>query len=432
MGDNVKSDYEFIKEQIIIKKRSKLKKRLLRIGISLISAVMFGLIAAVTFVLAEPNIYKLINKEDRNKPQISLPTSSNDIQSSDITSIPEYSESALTQEIIPETVIQRIDADLRDLRDMHYELRKMAYKVNKAIVKVNSTFLVEDWFNNIVERTVSTTGLIVTETPTNFYILVSLDRVKGADRIKLKFFDTVYVNAWLIDYEEEINIAIITVYKDEIPSIYLSGLDTAILGENYSLVVGNPVVALGSPNGNPESMDFGIITGEGSSVAVTDNILKLFNTNMADNPDSDGLIVNIRGEVIGLITRTLKYDQNKYINTAISIEYIKPYIIQMINQNDRLYFGIKAKDMTEDAKQAHNVTHGIYVDDVLADSPAFKGNIRNGDIILNVDGNKIINTNYFYKTISRYKVGSELNVKVKRTSSGQIMDLNVTLEIRQN
>lgn len=434
MGDNAKSDYEFIKEQIIVKKRNKLKKRLLRISISFASAVMFGLIAAVTFVLAEPTIYKLIYKENRSKPQISLPTTTTDIQNADITTIPEYSEGALTKEVIPETVIQRIDADLSDLRDMHYELRKMAYKVNKAIVKVNSTFLVEDWFNNTVEKTVSTTGLIITETPTNFYILVSLDRVKGADRIKLKFFDTVYVNAWLIDYEEEINIAIITVYKEEIPSIYLSGLDTAILGENYSLVVGNPVVALGSPNGYPNSMGFGIITSEGSSVAITDNILKLFNTDIADNPDSDGVIVNTRGEVIGLITRTLKYDQNKNNNTAISIEYIKPYIVQMINQNERLYFGIRAKDMTEDAKQAHNVTHGIYVDDVIADSPAFKGNIKNGDIILNVDGNKIINTNYFYKTISRYKIGSELKVKIKRTavSSEQIMDMVVTLDIRQH
>jgi len=432
MGDIAKSDYEFIKEQVIEKRWRKIKKRLQRFVIRLLSAVLFGLMAAVTFVLAEPTIYRLVHKDGRSKSQITLPTASDDIQVAEVSGVPEYSDQTTTREIIPETVIQKIDANLSDYKDMYYELRKLAYKVNKSIVKVTSSFMVEDWFNNQVEKTVYTPGLIVAETQDEYYILVSLDRVRNADKIRLKFFDTVYVDARMVDYENEINLAVIAVNKEDIPSIYLSGLDTAILSENYSPVVGYPIIALGAPNGHHNSMGLGIITSEGSSVAITDNILKLFNTDIEDNPDGEGVIVNMRGEIIGWITRTLKQDQNSNINTAISVDQIRPYILRMVNQHDRIYFGIKAKDMTEDAKQAHKVGNGIYVDEVYADSPALKANIKNGDIILMINGQNIINTSSFYRLISQYEAGTELTVRVKRTNGGpdKLMDLTVVLSTK--
>ena len=432
MGDIAKSDYEFIKEQVIEKRWRKIKKRLMRFAMRLFSAVLFGLIAAVTFVLAEPTIYRIVHKDGRSKSQITLPTASDDIQVAEVSGVPEYSDQTTTREIIPETVIQKIDANLSDYKDMYYELRKVAYKVNKSIVKVTSSFMVEDWFSNQVEKTVYTPGLIVAETQAEYYILVSLDRVRNADKIRLKFFDTVYVDAWMVDYENEINLAVIAVNKEDIPPIYLSGLDTAILSEYYSPVVGYPIIALGAPNGYHNSMGLGIITSEGSSVAITDNILKLFNTDIEDNPDGEGVIVNMRGEVIGWITRTLKQDQNSNISTAISVDQIRPYILRMVNQNDRIYFGIKAKDMTEDAKQTHKVGNGIYVEEVFADSPALKADIKNGDIILTINGQNVINTSSFYRMISQYGVGSELIVKIKRTNGGpdKQMDLTVVLSTK--
>ncbi|NLC20109.1 MAG: serine protease [Clostridiales bacterium] len=432
MGDIAKSDYEFIKEQVIEKRWRKIKKRLMRFAMRLFSAVLFGLIAAVTFVLAEPTIYRIVHKDGRSKSQITLPTASGDVQVAEISEVPEYSDQATSKGVIPETVIQKIDANLSDYKDMYYELRKVAYKVNKSIVKVTSSFMVEDWFSNQVEKTVYTPGLIVAETQAEYYILVSLDRVRNADKIRLKFFDTVYVDAWMVDYENEINLAVIAVNKEDIPPIYLSGLDTAILSEYYSPVVGYPIIALGAPNGYHNSMGLGIITSEGSSVAITDNILKLFNTDIEDNPDGEGVIVNMRGEVIGWITRTLKQDQNSNISTAISVDQIRPYILRMVNQNDRIYFGIKAKDMTEDAKQTHKVGNGIYVEEVFADSPALKADIKNGDIILTINGQNVINTSSFYRMISQYGVGSELIVKIKRTNGGpdKQMDLTVVLSTK--
>lgn len=433
MGNIAKSDYEFIKEQVVEKRWRKIRKRLLRFTLKLITAVIFGLVAAVTFALSEPTIYRLIHKEDRSKSPITLPASLGDTQaadiSEDISEVEGYNDTEAAKEIMPETVIQKIDANLSDFKEMYYELRKVAYKVNKSIVKVTGSYIVEDWFNNQVEKTVYTPGLIVAETQAEYYILVNLDRIRNADKIRLKFFDTVFVDAWLVDYESELNLAVIAVKKEEIPSIYLSGLDTAILSENYTAVVGYPIIALGAPNGYHNSMGLGIITSEGSNVAITDNILRLFNTDIEDNPDGEGVIVNMRGEVIGWITRTLKQDQNSNINTVISVDQIRSYILQMVNKDDRIYFGIKAKDMTEDAKQAHEVRNGIYVDEVFADSPALKGNIKNGDIILMVNGQNVISTNNFYKLISQYEAGTELTVKVKRTNGSPSPDKTVDLKV---
>jgi Trypsin-like serine proteases, typically periplasmic, contain C-terminal PDZ domain len=137
-------------------------------------------------------------------------------------------------------------------------------------------------------------------------LLVSLDRVKDASSIKIELNDDVAVDAVLQDYETELNLAVIAVNIADIPVKFLDSLAVARLGESYSVMVGSPIIALGNPNGYPLSIDIGIITSKGRTVSITDNELDLFHTNMVFNDESDGVIVNLEGEVIGLISRTLK------------------------------------------------------------------------------------------------------------------------------
>lgn len=431
--DNLENkDFEFIKEQVIEKKRKKIKRRLLPVLMTVALAILFGLIAAITFVIAEPRLYKFLHKEENTKTPVTFPTQSPDPEETNTTNNPDSEEPSVTPTQAPaeetintDPVIQKIDASLDDFLGMYNEIHKIAYEANKSQVYITSTFTVQDLFNNTVEKTVNTSGLIVANNNSDYLILASLNCVQDADSVKIKFSDTVYIDAVLQDYETELNLAILAVAIDDIPKIYLNGLQVSELGVSYAITVGTPVIALGNPNGHIGSMDIGIITSKGSWANVTDNKIELFNTNMDSNAYSDGVIVDMTGKIIGIITRTLRDDVDKEISTAIGISEIIPIIEQMSNKEPRIYFGIKADDMTEPAKKEHNIENGIYVNEVQTDSPAFEAGLKNGDIILSVNDQTILNTNNFYSTISGLKAEQKVTVKIQRATGSSEREMEL-------
>lgn len=440
MSDNEKDNknFEFIKEQVIEKKHKKLRKRLIPLLMTIVLAIIFGMIASVTFAVAEPKIYKLLHKEEDTKTPVTFPTQYPE-DSEDTTDSTEQTETDNSQttddteeETVkePDTVIveQSIDADVEDFVSMYDDIKKTMFDVEKSLVNVTSTSTAKDWlFDTLVDKTTETTGVVIANTNEELLVLVSLDRIKGANSIKIKFSDTEMADAIIQDYETDLNLAVIAVALEDIPQIYLNSIKPATLGESYTITVGSPILALGSPNGHPGSIDIGIISSLNNYVYITDNKLDLFNTDIDANDNSDGIIVNMSGEVIGLITRTLKDDLSKGVSTVIGISKIKPIIESLANKEPRVYFGVTTEDMTADAMLEHQITNGIYVNEVQADSPAFDAGISNGDIILEVNKQPILNTNYFNSIISEHQPGEGITVKLKRTVGSSEKEMDVTI-----
>lgn len=412
--------FEFIKEQVIEKRHKKVRKLLFPTITTVGFAVLFGVTAAVTYSVAQPFFHKVLHKEDRTATPVCFPTECpQDVSGGNkakVTATP-------TKE--PVIVEKQIEASTADYLSMNEDIRKIADNVNKSIVNITSTFEVEDWFGKTVDRTVSTTGVIVFNNSKDFLVLVSLDRIKDAKKIEVVFADGVSVEADLQDYESEMNLALIAVPIDDIPSDYKNILQTATLGESFTISVGSPVIALGSPNGHAGSMEFGTITSKGSSVSITDDRLDLFNTDIEDNNSSDGIIVNLKGEVIGVITRTLKENINSVLNTVIGINQLKPIITAMGNKEPRVYFGVKTDDMTSDTKSEYDITNGIYVNDVQVKSPAFKAGMQSGDIILEVNEVSVTSSSDFYNLISNYQPDDKIKVKILRKNGSKQKNINL-------
>lgn len=445
MSENEKDNknFEFIKEQVLVKKRKKAKKILLTLITTVFMAIMFGLIAAVTFVIAEPKFYKHFHKEEDTRTPVDFPTEKIDnpiisstpvSQDSDTTEV-NKSDPVTEPDIEPVTepneepdtvyVKELIEADLKDFLNINGEIRKLSYELNKSVVDITSTFAVKDWLGETVEKRVSTTGVVIYNNNQELLILASLDRVKDAKSLKIDITKTISVDAVLHDYESELNLAIIAVTIEDIPENYLNSVQVATLGESSSLTVGNPIMALGNPDGNPRSLEIGYVTSRSGWANITDNRLDLFNVDVHCNSNSDGIIVNFEGEIVGIITRTLKDNVNSNLCTAIGISKALPIIKNMGNKKPRIYFGIMADDMTELTKKEYDISNGIYVNEVLANSPAFKAELQNGDIILEVNEHSILNTNDFYNTISEYKAGDTIRVKIKRTSGTTAGEMNL-------
>jgi serine protease Do len=427
-NDKDNKEYEFIKEQVIEKKRKKIKRFLFPTITNVGFAILFGATAALTFVILEPKLSKYLQHEEEPITPVCFPTEYPQEPDVEDTNTPVVTPD--TAEPTPVIVEQSIAADIDDYLSMNDDIRKAAHEFSGSIVEISSSFSVEDWFGKSVDKETSTTGVIVYNNTKELLIMVSLDRVKDADSIKIVLSDDTMVEAILQDYVSEINLAVIAVAIKDIPEYYMSTLKPATLGESYTVSVGSPILALGNPNGYSNSMEIGIVTSKGSIASITDDNLELFNTSITDNENSDGIIVNMKGKVIGLITRTLKEENNEEINTVIGISSLKSILEVMGNKGPHLYFGVKMQDMTDTAKTEYDIGNGIYVNDVLSDSPAFDAGIQKGDIILEIDQLPILDSGNFNNVISEYQPGDKLDVKIMRINGSKTSEINLYVTLQ--
>jgi len=445
-------EFSFIQEQITSKKKGKLKKMLYSVAWTMVLACIFGVAAGVVFCVSEPSISKFLGKQ-QDKKTVQFPTiTSEDVGSNTQDSLSptpsgtetmeeqssddgkncnDTSEAENEVDPQPTTVVieQDIKADLTDFTSMYADLRTIASEVNNSIVTVNSINSGLNYFASEYEETMITTGLVVANNEADLLILVSWDKIKETTDIQVTLSDSLQLDARLQDYDSDLNLAVIAVSLEDIPQSYLSNIKTATLGESYSLIVGTPIMALGCPNGYTGSMEIGIITSKNHSVYVTDNKIDLFNTDINYNENSDGVIVNLNGEVMGIITHQLKDDLNTEVNTVIGITKIKKLIESLVNHTDRIYFGIKGADMTNAALNKDEIIKGIYVTEVETDSPALEGGLQSGDIITAMNGTPIISVNSFNSLLSVCEPKASVKITIQRSTKNTYkkMDFNVIL-----
>jgi S1-C subfamily serine protease len=428
------SEYLFIQEQISSKRRSRKVRMLLSLLWTIILACVFALVAAVVFYLANPFIVKLLG-DGTDKKTVEFPTLTPDDEGKatasgtptpSVTPTPTPSDK---EDDKKETVYvtTHVAADIKDLASIYGEIRGIASGVNKSIVNIINVSSKVDELNENENYDVSraTTGLIIANNEVDILILATYDKLQ--DKLRLQLNNDLSVKARLQDFDEDLNLAVIAVSLEDIPDTMKENLEVAKLGESYSLTVGTPVIALGSPNGYVGSMELGIISSKDSSIYITDNKIDLFNTDINYNEKSDGVIVNMSGEVIGIITSKLKDEQNQNVNTVIGISKIKKSIQSMVNQTERSYFGIKCGDMSEKELKKENLEYGICVTEVEGNSPALEGGLQSGDMIIAINDVAISSVAVFNNTITSLKPKDTVEVTIQRKIKDEPKEMKLSV-----
>jgi len=251
---------------------------------------------------------------------------------------------------------------------------------------------------------------------------------------------TVYLNDGS-KYKAKV-VAVHPVDDSAIIKINAKNLPYLKLGDSDKIKLGQTVIAIGNALGEfQNTVSVGVISGIRRNITATDETGRierlegLIQTDAAINPgNSGGPLINLRGEVIGINTAIARGAEN--IGFAIPVNRLKNMIYEISTKGkiEVPFLGIRYLIITEEIKKQFNLPfeYGVYVysDDpkkpaVIPNSPAEQYGIKEKDIILEVDGQKITPQNTLSQIIRSKNVGEEINLKIYR--NGDFIYLKVKL-----
>ena len=232
--------------------------------------------------------------------------------------------------------------------------------------------------------------------------------------------DSVY-EAKIVGKDSQTDLAVLKIDK--------SGLTAAEFADSNQAVVGEFVMAVGSPLGLDTTVTTGIISAVNREVESDGNTFVCIQTDAAINSgNSGGALVNSEGKVIGINTLKLSGTGVEGIGFAIPINSTLDIIDDLIEHNKviRPYIGITGQDLDEETAKKNDLVVGIYVRDVEMFSPAEKAGFKIGDVIIKADGKDITTMDELNDIKNSHQVGDTMTITVNR--DGEEKELSIKLE----
>jgi len=253
------------------------------------------------------------------------------------------------------------------------------------------------------------------------YIVTNNHVVGGADKVEVRLSDGRGFPATIVGTDPKSDVAIIKINKTGLPAIKI--------GDSSKLRIGSFVLAVGNPFGLEETVTMGIVSALGrSGLGITD-YENFIQTDAAINPgNSGGALVNMKGELVGINTAILsRSGGNVGIGFAIPIDLVMGIkkSIDKYGKVVRGWLGVSVQEVTPEIAQSLGLStaKGALVSEVIKDSPAEKGGMKRGDVIVAIDGKPVQNTASMRFTISEVMPGTPVKVKVLRDGKEKVVSV---------
>lgn len=274
----------------------------------------------------------------------------------------------------------------------------------------------------------SGSGVIITN---DGYIVTNNHVIDRANQIEVTLNDKRTFDAKVVGTDPNTDLALIKIDADNLPIIPF--------GNSNSLKVGEWVLAIGNPFNLTSTVTAGIVSAKARNINIINSKMRIesfIQTDAAVNPgNSGGALVNTKGQLVGINT-AIASQTGSYAGYAFAIptSIVKKVVsdLRQYGVVQRAVLGVEIADITAKlAKEKDLKTlEGAYVANVNPGSAAEKAGIKEGDVIINVNGVNVKSVAELQEQIGRYKPGDKISVTVMRKNEKLKFD-NVELKNAQ-
>ena len=415
------NEKKFMREKIV---KPQVSKRQIagRIFWLIICAVIFGVVAAVTFVVSRPMAEKYFGKGP-GPETIPITIERDDEPGSTAAAMETMAETAPPEsqsEAERKELEQIVKGEMEnfpwttDQADaLNQVFREISQDADKSIVTVSSVKHQVDWFDNPVESTGQYAGIILAVNSSEVVILTGTAALEGADSLRVVFGDGSTAAGTVKQRDRMNRLAILSVMSHELPEATRKWIAAAELGNSYTVRTGDMVVAVGSPAGQVHSVMRGTVAHVAKNVQAVDGQTRLLYIDFNCDTERGTFFLNLSGQLIGWATDVFGDDERPGVTMVMPVSEYKGSLQKLSNGIPIPYLGIKGQEVSE-AMQEEGIPKGIYIIESIADGPAYLAGIKNGDILTKIRGEEISSIRDFQSCLENMEAGAEITVVIGR------------------
>ena len=403
--------YSFLKETIKPKpiSREKLLKEFVRIAIY---GVILGAFACVGFFALKPWAQDWF----RGTP--------------DTVSIPEDEEPDAEEEEETEPVQQTDPVlDAQSGEEIMTSMYDLAEEGQKGIVSVDRAVAADQPGAETGGSSQSVTGVITADNGQELLILADNSICSDAQSWTVTFADGSSYTASLKKQDRNTGLAVFSVPRSDISSATWSAVKVAVLGNSNLMKQGDMVMALGNMFGYADGVGYGVISSGSYTESFYDGECDVIATDIAAADGGTGALLNMNGEVIGLISADIWADKGMNTSNAYAISDIKTVIELLANGQSVPYIGISGTTVTSQIQESQGMPEGVYVLEVDPDSPAMAAGIQSGDVICEVLGQTVTNLGAYQRAVLETEAGEQIVIQGKRQGAEGYVDVKYTVTV---
>ncbi|MBQ7678453.1 MAG: serine protease [Butyrivibrio sp.] len=435
----------FMREQI--KQRPINKGKLLRRTlITVLLAGVFGVVACITFLLLQPFISSRLYPEPE-AVQVTFPEESAEAEMSpeemyaDDEAIAQEAADVAQEEVMQEEarirslirqeserILRAAKLDITSYRELNAAMRQLIAGVNCSLVTVTAITPDTNWINDPFERSGSTSGLLIAENGADLLILTSAEAVMTAQELYVTFVDNTVADATIRMTDRISGLAVLQVSLTALTEETKTVIEVAQLGSSsVSANVGTPVLAVGSPVGVQGSIGQGMIIADRSQIDLPDVDLKLIETDITGSSNGSGILIDLSGQVIGVIDMAYADSEAPTRLVAIGITELKPLIENLSNERESAFLGIHGTDVPVAIRREMAIPEGAYVLRTELDSPAMLAGLQSGDIISAVGEEPVGSFAQLTGRLAQLPPDEEVTLHILRQIPESYIPLEVTI-----
>lgn len=326
-------------------------------------------------------------------------------------------------------VQQPEELEIADVQNVQNKLYAVGREANRFVVTVTGVKSDTDWFNNSYESRGQASGIIIADNGQELLILTERKVISDAQEVYVTFINDVTVEASMKHYDGNTGIAVLSVPKEQVDTDTMNAISVAKLGNSLTTMQGTMVIAVGSPLGTNYSILTGNITSTNNVISTIDNNYTVFTTDIVGSSSGSGVIINVNGEVIGLVMQDYGNEEDQTTLTAISISELKQLIEKLSNNQDIPYIGLELTTVSAATAKEYDIPKGAYIKDVKMDSPALAAGLQSGDVITEMDGEAVYTVDSYESKLLALKPGDEVEIVVQRQGAEKYEEITCTVQV---